>query len=289
MRKMYDSVNALAIPKTAKMVAGYIDGSSFKWTASDWARFPNAVHVRIARRTHTNDGHVLDVEEGIPTVWPINTGIIDWVVMRRKAGIEPTIYCNQLNDWGPLKKLFRDHKIREPQWWVARYDGKQSVPDGAVAKQYANPDLSGGHYDLSLVEDFWPGVDGPLVVEEDMTPDELLNHKVGTDANDAFAEFDKKAGTFGHYFRAQKQRVDELEPLLKGMKVQLAALEGNLSERDAQILGELQALDDPTDDIDVEAFASAVAERLGPDVGIQVIKALSEKLSGNDKFIGSNK
>lgn len=165
-RQMFDSTSGFDIPTSAQMVAGYIDGQSFKWTDAMWDRFPNAVKVRIARRTTTNDGHVLDVEEGIPTVWPINVGIVDWVQMRRRAGIEPTIYCNQLNDWQPLRQLFASYRISEPLWWVARYNGVPDIPAGAIAKQYANPPLAGGHYDLSAVADYWPGVDG--VQEENM-------------------------------------------------------------------------------------------------------------------------
>lgn len=157
---MFDSTSGFDIPTSAQMVAGYIDGQSFKWTDAMWDRFPNAVKVRIARRTTTNDGHVLDVEEGIPTVWPINVGIVDWVQMRRRAGIEPTIYCNQLNDWQPLRQLFASYRISEPLWWVARYNGVPDIPASAIAKQYANPPLAGGHYDLSAVADYWPGVDG---------------------------------------------------------------------------------------------------------------------------------
>ena len=161
---MYDSTDPFSIPANAQMVAGYIDGTSYKWTAAGWARFPNAVKVRIARRTSTNDGHVLDVEYGIPTVWPltdpgIRAGIINWVKMRRAAGVEPTIYCNQLNDWQPIRNIFIAAGVTQPQWWVARYNNVKDIPAGAVAKQYANPPLVGFHADASVVADYWPGVD----------------------------------------------------------------------------------------------------------------------------------
>lgn len=172
MRLMYDSTNPNDIPADAQMVAGYIDGELFRWPESAWARFPNAVKVRIARRSSTNDGHILDVESGIPTVWPLNKSIVDWVIRRRAAGVEPTIYCNQLNDWEPLKRLFTDAKVVHPQWWVARYDNKKNIPAGAVAKQYANPPLVGFHADASMVVDYWPGVDAHVDEENDMQADE---------------------------------------------------------------------------------------------------------------------
>jgi hypothetical protein len=169
-RQMYDSTNPNSIPTNAQMVAGYIDGTLYKWPDSVWSRFPDSVKVRIARRVTTNDGHVLDVELGIPTVWPPSQRIVDWVQMRRASGMEPTIYCNQLNDWQNIRQLFINARVKEPQWWVARYNNVQTIPKGAIAKQYANPPLSGGHYDLSVVADFWPGVDGNNrnEVEEDM-------------------------------------------------------------------------------------------------------------------------
>lgn len=157
-RTMYDSTDPYAIPANAEMVAGYIDGSLYRWPDAAWNRF-SGVKVRIARRTYTNDGHVLDVEYGIPTVWPINNGIVEWVKRRRAAGIEPTIYCNQLNDWGPIRTLFDRAGVAQPQYWVARYNGVRDIPPGAVAKQFANPPIAGGHFDLSTVADYWPGVD----------------------------------------------------------------------------------------------------------------------------------
>lgn len=159
-RLMYDSVDPNSIPTNAQMVAGYIDGSTYRWPESAWSRFPNSVKVRIARRVTTNDGHVLDVESGIPTVWPPTRAIVDWVIMRRRAGVEPTIYCNQLNDWSGIKKLFTDANVAQPLYWVARYNNVRDIPAGAVAKQFANSTLAGGPYDLSIVADYWPGVDG---------------------------------------------------------------------------------------------------------------------------------
>ncbi|GLY65481.1 hypothetical protein [Amycolatopsis taiwanensis] len=49
--------------------------------------------------------------------------------------------------------------MTQPHCWVARYDGVANLPVGCVAKQYINPPGSGGHFDLSAVADFWPGID----------------------------------------------------------------------------------------------------------------------------------
>lgn len=165
-RTMYDSVTPSAIPTSAVMVAGYLPPSRYAWSAADWARFPRAVKVRIAIFARVNDGHVLDVEPGDAT--PAQAP--GWVTMRRRAGVDPSIYCNA-STWPTVRAEFRRRGIREPHYWIAKYDGVARLPAGAVAKQYANPPLHGrGHFDLSIVANHWPGVDK----EDDMQPSDAV-------------------------------------------------------------------------------------------------------------------
>jgi len=280
---MYDSTNAQAIPKTAKMVAGYIDGTSSYWTPADWDRFPNAVKVRIARRTSTNDGHVLDVEKGIPTVWPINDSIVNWVLMRRKAGTEPTIYCNQLNDWTPLRELFRKHKVREPEWWVARYNNSTDIPRGAVAKQYADPPIHGlGHFDLSSVEDYWPGVDKkedldmdmntPLGVPVKMADGKTYEGLTVADVLSGLAQYIPANGNTDGALTAHA--AGSYQPRILAIDA-IKAKVGDLSDNDAAILAALQEDDqDEVSGIDVTALATALADKLGPIAGSELLNAL---------------
>lgn len=157
MRTMYDAVTAANIPKTATMVAGYVDKIRLEpWTAADWARFPAAVKVQIVKKASSNFGHVLDVETGdaTPTEAP------GWVKARRAAGADPTVYCNA-SLWPAVQAAFVAAKVAHPHYWIARYDGVQQLPTlngiTAVAKQYAG-DVAPG-IDLSVVADYWPGVD----------------------------------------------------------------------------------------------------------------------------------
>ena len=149
---MYDSVTARDIPLSARMVAGYVDGT-YTWTAADWARFPHAVHVTISAIGRVN-AHVLDVERGdaTPDFAP------GWVRRRRGVGADPTIYCNA-STWPAVRAAFRAQGVAEPHYWIALWDGRAQPVSGAVAKQYADPPASGGHYDLSIVADYWGGVD----------------------------------------------------------------------------------------------------------------------------------
>lgn len=155
-RTMYDGINSdvPAIPTSAQLVAGYVDGL-YAWSAADWARFPHAIKVRIAVFTSTNDGHVLDCEQGNNT--PASS--VDWVLMRRKAGIDPTVYCGKNTWWSQIRAAFQARGVPEPHYWVADYPADGSVPPipaGAIGIQYADK----GAYDLSVVADYWPGVDG---------------------------------------------------------------------------------------------------------------------------------
>ena len=150
MRTFYDAIHPANIPTNAQGVAGYIDGR-YAWSAADWARFPHSVKVRIAVFSATNDGHVLDVEPGCST--PANAP--GWVVRRRAAGVDPTVYCS-LSQWPVVRAAFAAAKVAQPHWWVAAYPGNgPNLYPGAVAHQYANP----GPVDISVVADYWPGID----------------------------------------------------------------------------------------------------------------------------------
>jgi LysM repeat protein len=149
---MYDSVTVTDIPATAKLVAGYVDGRYNNINALH-RRFPHAVVVGIATNAHTNDGHVLDVETGDATP----KEAVQWVVMRRHAGKDPSVYCNA-SAWPHVKAAFKAAHVNEPHYWIAQWDGSAKVPEGAVAKQYKDAE-PGHHYDTSVVKTYWPGVD----------------------------------------------------------------------------------------------------------------------------------
>ena len=176
---MYDGVDATKLPVTAQLVAGYVDGL-YAWSAANWAMFPNSVKVRVAVFSTTNDGHVLDVEPGNAT--PAQS--VDWVLMRRQAGADPSVYMNA-STWPTVRSAFQARNVAEPHYWVAQYDNVATIPSGSVAKQYYNNNALG--YDLSIVADYWPGVDsspvvhppfGPTIRRNDMHVDLQLNTPV---------------------------------------------------------------------------------------------------------------
>jgi len=147
---MYDAADPSGIPRTARMVGGYVDGR-YRWSAAQWGMFPNAVKVRIAVDPATNDGHVFDGPPDNAT-WP---QVVSWVVMRRHAGADPSVYTD-LDQWPIGRQAFNNAGVAQPHWWIAYWDGSTVVPPGAVAHQYTDrSDI----YDISAVLDYWPGVD----------------------------------------------------------------------------------------------------------------------------------
>jgi hypothetical protein len=168
---LYDSDNPDFIPDGVA-AAGYCDGyAAAAWSARGWSRFPNA--IRIAVFATTDDGHALDVEMGNAT--PNQTP--NWVQRRRAAGIlRPWVYCNRSNRPAVEGALAAAGILSDQvALWVATLDGTQIVSAGpypVAAVQYANAAMSGGHYDLSIVNEvFGPGA-GTL--GGDVTPDEHL-------------------------------------------------------------------------------------------------------------------
>jgi len=141
---LYDSVNSAAICENAALVAGYVDGA-FAWTDQDWARHPSARHVRIAVFADTDDGDVLDCEQGdaSPRECPA------WIAMRQAAGLAvPTIYCSL---WTmPFVQTACDGLVYD--LWIADWTDEPHIPDGAVACQFSAKTT----YDVTLCSDNWP-------------------------------------------------------------------------------------------------------------------------------------
>jgi hypothetical protein len=172
MRTMYDSVTPTNIPTNAEMVAGYIDKELYRWTQRDWDRFPHAVKVRIARLATTNDGHVLDVEDRLAT--PAQAP--GWIRMRRAAGADPTIYCNR-STWPQVNAACDAAGVARPHYWIATGTRQAVIPAGAVAAQHTldfKPAGFPGTVDISIVADYWPGVDSAQEEDVALTNDDLL-------------------------------------------------------------------------------------------------------------------
>lgn len=125
---MFDSVTISAIPRTARYVAGYVDGN-WKTALKIKLRAPRAKIVTIAVFPQDN-ADVLDCEPGDAT----NAQAPAWLrrqLARRKAGVKygtklPAVYTSASN--GPrliavLTKAGLKYGV-DYFWWSAHYDPK---------------------------------------------------------------------------------------------------------------------------------------------------------------------
>lgn len=167
---MFDSANPADVPLTSDLVAGYVDGGS-PWSADAFARFAAAgkTVVRICVYNDRFDANMIDIEPGNNDA----AGAVPWIAGMWERGRTPTVYC--FSDAGPTGYRISDVRaacdaavppVRHPLFVIAKWDNDPSTFDPTgdpeiVGKQYANPALTGGHYDASVIADVWPGVDAP--------------------------------------------------------------------------------------------------------------------------------
>lgn len=157
MRTMYDSTTVADLPADGDLYLGYVDG---RWPTIEALRkrFPHKPIVRVTVTGATLDAEAADVESGDLTP---RSGAA-WAKRKIAAGQVPTLYYPA--SWEPqILEALRAAGVpaRRVQLFPASYDGKAQLPRGKIAKQYANPKLTGGHYDASVVADHWPGIDPP--------------------------------------------------------------------------------------------------------------------------------
>jgi hypothetical protein len=171
---MRDSTTPADIPTSGlQMVAGYADGR-YDWTAAGWARFPGIPHVTIDVSGADLDADVLDVETGDATP----AGAYTWLKGKIARGDPmPVVYCNRSTQ-PAVEQATRELIHGRDYWfWIATLDGTASLPDmtGVVAVQDKGANLTGGHYDESIVyDDAWkPPAPAPEPPQRDYVVVEL--------------------------------------------------------------------------------------------------------------------
>lgn len=163
-RLMRDSTNVKDIPiQGTELVAGYINGN-FVATEDDFDRFPGIPHVHIdVLGTAPEAAGVLDFEDGNPST---AEDCAIWAKRRRAAlpdHYPAVIYCDRAH----LTPLFNAMNAaglqiaRDFRLWIATLDGTKRVADmtGVTAVQFAGANMTGGHFDESIVyDDNWHSV-----------------------------------------------------------------------------------------------------------------------------------
>lgn len=162
-RYMVDSTSpADALAQPADMYAGYTDGRYVNVGALRAGTDKPVVEISAIG---TNSGIVGDCEPGC--IWP-QSEIVDWVLMRRRSGVEPTVYVGAANLASVVAAFDQRGVTRPVVFWTAHYTNTphycgegcsygRGLGVNVVATQYGG-DLI-GHYDANTVKDYWPGVD----------------------------------------------------------------------------------------------------------------------------------
>lgn len=261
---MADAINPNNIPVGRfPLVAGYVDGPRSQWPAAGWARHSASILVRIAVFASTNAGHVLDVETGdaTPSQAP------GWVKMRRAAGTDPTVYCS-ISLWPAVRAAFHAANVAEPHYWVAGYPGGGAViPAGAIAHQYADPLTSGGQWDLSVVADYWPGVDqgGQMDWSDQLPFNQTPQNPTRTaPASQLLANADLYAGNAMNNTTALLTKVD-------AVAAQITSLQGALTADEATLVGLLQGVDSDSKAGVLQVVAAIAAVPAGGQVDVKTL------------------
>lgn len=158
MRQMADSTNPFDIPAGRfPIVAGYVDGL-YAWPAAGWKYHDVSLHVTICAVTIDLDAMVADVESGALTT----QDAVAFVRGKYARNQIPTLYFSisrRDEIYAALSAAGLNLDAGLQIWW-ADWDNRPVLDgDYGVAKQYANATLTGAHYDLSIVRDYWPGLD----------------------------------------------------------------------------------------------------------------------------------
>jgi hypothetical protein len=156
LRQMYDSDTA-TYPAGTQIIAAYVDGSRTGGNyAAARAAHPDALIWRISAVGEA-DADVIDLESG--DVWP-PAAAIPWIRRQLAAGRTPAYYCNT-SSRATVLAAFNAAGLPPLPWWRADYNGVQALEMGEIAHQYADPPMTGGHWDASVIADDLPGLDGP--------------------------------------------------------------------------------------------------------------------------------
>lgn len=168
MRTMADALTGANIPAGRfDLIGYYVDGNTSGWPQSELDRLKASLQVGISA-INTDAGTANDMERGNGNAQQV----LAWIVKRRAAGIDPTVYCapGYRGGYGQqdLIDACASAGVALPWWWIAdatmtphMYPG-----DRVVATQWAVDTQLKLGYDLSMVADYWPGVD-PAPVEDD--------------------------------------------------------------------------------------------------------------------------
>lgn len=269
-REGQDGINtdAAGMDHNIPVVAYYIDSPSFTWTPAEIAMFPHSVHVRIAVRSSTRDGHVIDRETGDAT--PAQAA--QWAHQRRVDGYPYPIVYTSISNQGAVIAAFNAIHEPLPGWWLAHYDNLDVLPAGALGKQYADP----GPLDKSIWADYIPGVDTVTAP----TAQQIWAATISfTNSNGTVVEVPAETVLeFADLYAGQAVvALNDPATGLKAISAQLTAIQGALSSNEAALLAAVQGVQAGT--VNVANLAQALVPLLAPADATAFLAAYTAQLN----------
>jgi hypothetical protein len=184
-KTMYDTQYPSIVPKSADLVASYVDGPQ----ASNFDQAQQIFGSKALSITWTGEpADIADVEGGFAM-----SKLPEWIKQQQDAGIpRPVIYAIYSGvgtNYQQVKKAVGSAKV---SWWLSDWTGKPHTLPGADAVQYGaqaspsspiitDPSQAGGHtYDLSFVSSSFPYYGGAPHVTPAKAPAAPAAHAGGT-------------------------------------------------------------------------------------------------------------
>jgi hypothetical protein len=191
-KTMYDTQYPSIVPKSADLVASYVDGPQ----ASNFAQAQQIFGSKALSITWTGEpADIADVEGGFAM-----SKLPEWIKQQQDAGIpRPVIYAIYSGvgtNYQQVKKAVGSAKV---SWWLSDWTGKPHTLPGADAVQYGaqasptspmitDPSQAGGHtYDLSFVSSSFPYYGGAPHLTPAKAPTAPAAHAGGTQSTTATA------------------------------------------------------------------------------------------------------
>jgi hypothetical protein len=184
-KTMYDTQYPSIVPKSADLVASYVDGPQ----ASNFDQAQQIFGSKALSITWTGEpADIADVEGGFAM-----SKLPEWIKQQQDAGIpKPVIYAIYSGvgtNYQQVKKAVGSAKV---SWWLSDWTGKPHTLPGADAVQYGaqaspsspmitDPSQAGGHtYDLSFVSSSFPYYGGAPHLTPAKAPAAPAAHAGGT-------------------------------------------------------------------------------------------------------------
>lgn len=226
---------------TVHTIVGYQSGgNAAHWTTGASGRIVQARDTRYRSAANLNGNwHCLAIENedhGPAYKW-VGGEVPRFTAAQAEAIAKIIVWCYRVHNI-PIQ-LIPDSKVGRRGVSYHRqgidgnfgsYDYRGRVAGGELWSSAFGKVCPGDLRIKQLITEIIPRARALAGLEDDMTPNDLFNSRVGTNGNTAFDSWNDNPGTFGHYLRGQRQRVDQVEPKLAELSGKVDALTAKVNE-----------------------------------------------------------